>query len=69
MGGEGDYRNPAPWRSPFYRGAIKGYTREQCPQSLGYLGRAIMLSIDQTFTLEDADAIVSGVQKVASALL
>jgi 8-amino-3,8-dideoxy-alpha-D-manno-octulosonate transaminase len=59
----------APWKSPFYKGAVKGYSRDQCPQSLGYLGRSIMLSIDQTFTLEDADTIVAGVQKVADALL
>ncbi len=58
-----------PWKSPFYKGDVKGYSRDQCPQSLDYLGRSIMLSIDQTFTLEDADTIVAGVQKVADALL
>jgi len=59
----------APWKSPFYKGAIKGYSREDCPQSLDYLGRAIMIFIDQFFTLEDADSIVEGIRKVAAALL
>lgn len=59
----------APWKSPFYKGAVKGYTRDQCPQSLGYLGRAVMVFIDQHFTLDDADTVVMGVRKVADALL
>ncbi|MCD6518454.1 MAG: DegT/DnrJ/EryC1/StrS family aminotransferase, partial [Anaerolineae bacterium] len=59
----------APWKSPFYKGDVRGYSPEQCPQSLDYLGRAIMLFIDQTFTLEDADTIVEGIRKVAQALL
>jgi 8-amino-3,8-dideoxy-alpha-D-manno-octulosonate transaminase len=59
----------APWKSPFYKGDIVGYSPDQCPRSLDYLGRAIMLSIDQTFTLADADLIVEGIRKVAAALL
>lgn len=59
----------APWKSPFYKGDVEGYSREQCPQSLDYLGRAIMISIDQSFTLEDADSIVEGIRKVAAVLL
>ena len=59
----------APWKSPFYKGDIVGYSPDQCPRSLDYLGRAIMLSIDQTFTLADADLIVEGIRKVATALL
>lgn len=59
----------APWKSPFYEGDIDGYSPDECPQSLDYLGRAIMLFIDQTFTLEDADTIAEGIHKVAGALL
>ena len=59
----------APWKSPFYKGDIDGYSPDQCPKSLDYLGRAVMIAIDQTFALEDADAIVEGVRKVADALL
>jgi len=58
----------APWKSPFYHGDVQGYTRDQCPKSLELLGRAIMISIDQTFTLEDADSIVEGIRKVADGL-
>jgi dTDP-4-amino-4,6-dideoxygalactose transaminase len=59
----------APWKSPFYKGAIDGYSRDQCPQSLDYLGRAVMISIDQFFTLEDADQVSEGIHKVASVIL
>ncbi len=59
----------APWKSPFYKGDIDGYSSDQCPQSLEYLGRAVMLSIDQSFTLYDADTIIEGIRKVANALL
>jgi dTDP-4-amino-4,6-dideoxygalactose transaminase len=59
----------APWKSPFYKGAVSGYTPDQCPQSLGYLGRAVMMFIDQFFTSDDADQVVEGIHKVASALL
>jgi len=59
----------APWKNPFYKGAVSGYTPDQCPQSLGYLGRAVMMFIDQFFTADDADQVVEGILKVASALL
>lgn len=68
MSGLADERR-APWKSPFYKGDVKGYSPDQCPQSLGYLGRAIMLFIDQFYTLEDADLVVEGIRKVATALL
>lgn len=59
----------APWKSPFYKGDVDGYSPDQCPQSLDYLGRAILMHIDQTFTAEDADLVVEGIRKVAAALL
>ena len=59
----------APWKSPFYKGDVKGYTRDQCPRSLDYLGRAVMMFIDQNYTLEDADLAAEGICKVAAAIL
>lgn len=59
----------APWKNPLYKGAVDGYSPRQCPRSLDYLGRTVMLFIDQFFTLDDADTIVEGVRKVAQALL
>ncbi|MGI6368651.1 MAG: DegT/DnrJ/EryC1/StrS family aminotransferase [Anaerolineae bacterium] len=59
----------APWKDPRYKGAVSGYSREQCPQSLDLLSRAIMIMIDQHFTLQDADLIVQAVDKVARHLL
>ncbi len=68
MSGLADDRR-APWKSPWYHGDVKGYSPDQCPRSLDYLSRAIMIFIDQTFTLQDADLIVEAVDKVARALL
>ncbi len=59
----------APWKSPYYEGAVRGYSPTECPQSLGYLGRAVMIFIDQFFTLQDADLVVEGISKVAKAIL
>ena len=59
----------APWHSPFYQGDVKGYTRDQCPQTLDLLSRSVMLFIDQSFGMGEADQVVEGVQKVACALL
>jgi len=59
----------APWKSPFYQGNVRGYSRDQCPRSLDYLGRAVIIFIDQFFTDEDADLIAEGIRKVAGALL
>ncbi len=59
----------APWKSPFYKGDVQSYTPDQCPQTLNYLGRAVMLFIDQFYTLDDADSVVEGIRKVATALL
>ena len=58
----------APWKSPFYKGAITGYSRDECPQTLDYLGRAILIHIHQSYTPEDADQVVEGIRKVAAAL-
>ncbi len=59
----------APWKSPFYHGAVTGYRRDECPQSLAYLGRAVMFYIDQFFTDADADSLAEGIWKVSKALL
>ena len=59
----------APWKNPFYKGDVDGYARDACPQTLALLGRAVMMSIDQTYTADDADDIVAGINKVADALL
>ncbi|MHB0858964.1 MAG: DegT/DnrJ/EryC1/StrS family aminotransferase [Anaerolineae bacterium] len=59
----------APWKSPFYHGSVNGYSCDECPRSLDYLGRTVMLSIDQYFDIEDADTVVEAVRKVAEALL
>ena len=59
----------APWHNPFYEGDVKGYDVDQCPQTLDLLGRSVMIFIDQSFGIEEADQVVEGVRKVARALL
>ena len=68
MSGQAEDRR-APWKSPFYQGDVDGYSPDQCPQSLEILGRTIMLSIDQTFTAQDAEMIVEAIRKVAMAVM
>jgi dTDP-4-amino-4,6-dideoxygalactose transaminase len=67
MSGLADDRR-APWRDPRYTGAIRGYSSDQCPRSLNWLSRAVMIMIDQHFSLDDADLIVKAVDKVCLAL-
>lgn len=59
----------APWKSPFYKGDVRGYERDQCPRTLELLGRTVMMGIDQSYSAEDADDIVLAINKVADALL
>lgn len=59
----------APWLHPLYRGDVKGYAPDQCQQSLGILGRAVMFHFDQFFSDDDADSLAEGVWKVSKALL
>jgi dTDP-4-amino-4,6-dideoxygalactose transaminase len=59
----------APWHSPFYEGDIRSYEADQCPQTLDLLGRSVMIFIDQSFGMAEADQVVEGVRKVAGALL
>lgn len=68
MSGLADRRR-APWKNPLYQGDVQGYRPDECPQSLDYLGRAVMFYFDQFFTDEDADLMAEGVWKVSQALL
>lgn len=57
-----------PWSCGHYRGSVE-YSADMCPQSLDYLGRAVLVPIQQRMTDEHADLVVEGVGKVARALL
>ncbi len=57
-----------PWSCGAYKGNVE-YSADMCPQSLGYLGRAVLIGLSQRMTAEHADLIVAGVRKVAEVVL
>ena len=68
MSGLADERR-APWKNPFYKGDIQGYSPTECPRTLELLGRTVMMLMDQTYSEQDADQAIEAVNKVATALL
>ncbi len=63
-----DVQKGCPFKCPLYRGKVK-YSRDMCPQTLGYLGRAIHINVSPLLSREDCDAIARGINKVCNALL
>jgi dTDP-4-amino-4,6-dideoxygalactose transaminase len=53
-----------PWSRAVYRGHVK-YSRNMCPQTLHWLGRAIALHLHQHLSTRDGDDIVRAIRKVA----
>jgi hypothetical protein len=47
---------------------VEGYSPDQCPQTLDFLGGAILLHIDQS-SPRRRDVVVEGIRKVAVAIL
>jgi len=57
-----------PWSCGAYKGKVE-YSEDMCPQSLGYLGRAVLVGLSQQMTPTHADLVVAGIRKVAEGLL
>ncbi|MBI4024633.1 MAG: DegT/DnrJ/EryC1/StrS family aminotransferase [Verrucomicrobia bacterium] len=55
-----------PWNRAIYKGNVR-YSRDMCPNTLHWLGRAIALHLHQRLTVRDADDIVRAIRKVAVA--
>jgi dTDP-4-amino-4,6-dideoxygalactose transaminase len=55
-----------PWTHPYYKGNVE-YSRDMCPQTLDYLGRAVAISIPDGLSDEDAASRGRAVRKVATA--
>jgi 8-amino-3,8-dideoxy-alpha-D-manno-octulosonate transaminase len=53
-----------PWTHPHYHGNVE-YSKDMCPQTLAYLGRAVALPIPDHLTEEEADQRAHAVRKVA----
>jgi 8-amino-3,8-dideoxy-alpha-D-manno-octulosonate transaminase len=56
-----------PWSRAVYKGNVK-YSRNMCPNTLHWLGRAVVLHIHQHLTVRDADDLIRGIRKVALGL-
>lgn len=57
-----------PFTCPYYKGKAE-YSEEMCPQTLGWLGRAVHLNINPMLSEQDAEQTLAAVRKVAAALL
>ena len=56
-----------PWTNPPYEGNVE-YSKDMCPNTLAYLGRAIHIGLSQKLTDKDADDIAKAMKKVAEGL-
>jgi len=56
----------SPWAHPAYRGAVE-YSKDMCPRTLDYLGRAVALSIPDHMTPAECDERAAAIRKVAAA--
>lgn len=55
-----------PWTHPYYQGNVE-YSRDMCPHTLAYLGRAVALPISDHTPDQEADERAAAVRKVAAA--
>jgi 8-amino-3,8-dideoxy-alpha-D-manno-octulosonate transaminase len=56
----------SPWTHPAYTGNVE-YSKDMCPQTLDYLGRAVAISIPDHMSDAEADERAAAVRKVACA--
>jgi 8-amino-3,8-dideoxy-alpha-D-manno-octulosonate transaminase len=59
--------NWSPWHPSVYKGDVE-YSPDMCPNTLGYLGRTIHISLSQKMTEKDSDDIATAINKVVTAL-
>lgn len=63
-----DVQKGCPFTCPMYEGKVR-YSKDMCPQTLDYLGRAIHVNTSPLLTEADCDAIAHGINKVSKHLL
>jgi len=63
-----DVQRGCPFTCPMYKGKVE-YSRDMCPQTLDYLGRAIHINVSPLLAAADCDAIAHGINKASGALL
>lgn len=54
-----------PWNCSSYKGNVQ-YSKDMCPKTLDWLGRAISISLHQSLTAEDCQDAIDAIRKVAS---
>ncbi|MBI3911380.1 MAG: aminotransferase class I/II-fold pyridoxal phosphate-dependent enzyme [Armatimonadetes bacterium] len=57
-----------PWTCEHYRGNVQ-YSKDMCPQTLGYLGRAVAIGLPDGLTEQECDERALAIRKVAQAYL
>lgn len=60
----GASENDNPWNCSSYKGNVQ-YSKDMCPRSLDYLGRAVSISLHQSLTSEDAQDAIQAIRKVS----
>lgn len=53
-----------PWNCQSYKGNVS-YSKDMCPNTLDYLGRAISIPLHQNLTVEDCQDAITAIRKVA----
>ena len=56
----------SPWAHPAYKGSVE-YSKDMCPKTLDYLGRAVALRISDHMTDQECDERAAAMRKVAAA--
>lgn len=54
-----------PWNCKDYKGNVQ-YSKDMCPKTLDYLGRAISIYLNQNMQEEDSNDVVNAIRKVAA---
>jgi dTDP-4-amino-4,6-dideoxygalactose transaminase len=57
----------SPWNPALYSGNVS-YSKDMCPQTLDYLGRAVAVGISQWMDEEECDQYIEAFEKVSSAM-
>jgi len=63
-----DVQKGCPFTCPMYEGRVR-YSKDMCPRTLDYLGRAIHINVSPSLSCQDCDAVAWGINKVGRALL
>jgi 8-amino-3,8-dideoxy-alpha-D-manno-octulosonate transaminase len=55
-----------PFTCPYYEGTLPDYSVDMCPNTLDFVNRALHISIDQWWTVDDCRDVAGAINKVFS---